>query len=59
WIPENLEYDLYDLQKSANVYVVFREEKTIPKNFPLFLVMRVDKSEGEYPILLTRLKDKK
>lgn len=57
WIPENLEYDLYSFP--TKTYVVFNEEKTIPKDFPLFLVLKAEKPKGEYPILLTGLRDKK
>lgn len=57
WIPENLEYDLYSFP--TKTYVVFREEKTIPEGFSLYLVLKAEKPRGEYPILLTGLRDKK
>ncbi|GEM_PF-2746328 len=57
WIPENLEYDLYSFP--TKTYVVFREEETIPKGFSLYVVLKAEKPRGEYPILLTGLRDKK
>lgn len=56
WIPENLEYDLYALQKSAKVYVVLKEYENIPADLPLRLVMKGEKPGEEHPILLTTLK---
>lgn len=57
WIPENLEYDLYAFP--TKTYTIFKEEKTIPEGYSLFLVLKAEKPRGEYPILLTGLRDKK
>lgn len=56
WIPEKKEFDLYALQKSAKVFVVFKDIEIIPANLPLRLVMRGEKPGGKHLILLTTLK---
>ncbi len=56
WIPEKQEFDLYALQKSAKVYVVFKNIETIPSGFTLRLVMKGEKPGGKNSILLTTLK---
>ncbi|MBI4078988.1 MAG: glycosyltransferase family 39 protein [Candidatus Levybacteria bacterium] len=57
WIPEKHDFDLYALSKSSKVYVVFWEEKIIPKDLPLRLVLEAKKPSSEHSILLTALED--
>lgn len=58
WIPENLEYDLYELKRSARVYIVFSNQEKLPDKFPLRLIMKTEKPSGFHKILLSEVKDK-
>jgi 4-amino-4-deoxy-L-arabinose transferase-like glycosyltransferase len=58
WIPEKLEYDLYEMKKSARVYMVFSSQKSLPRKFPLYLRAEYGKPEGDEVILLGEVKDK-
>lgn len=52
WFTKNPDVNIYAFQKSTKVYVVLWENESIPKDFPLTLVMQAQKPGGENSILL-------
>lgn len=59
WIPEKMDVGFSAFSKSTKVYAVFWENDTIPKGYPLRLVLKAQKPGGEHPILLTAFEDDK
>ncbi len=53
WPLDTLDQQIYDSRKNSTVYVLLKEDKEIPKNLPLRLVVKGEKPGGNYPILLT------
>lgn len=57
WPLEKLDDEILTAEKKGKVYIILKEHDEVPPMLPLQVVMKAEKPGGQYPILVTEMKE--